>query len=432
MTIPESHTAMEAEMNVICSALIDIEAFLDAREILTAQDFFSDRHRIIWQHLESLHAKGQPLDTDLLIISLRDEEKLESIGGITYLVGLQRETMISLYARHYAQTVKDKSSLRAISKAGEQIIHASHEHTDPTEALNAASVALNAVKTSSKHKSVSKLMDGFSERYNENVARGKGKKVKSIVFTGIEDFDRVHGGFEPGQLIVGAGRPGMGKSVAALQTAIHAATNGITTAFFSLEMQQTELLQRAVSCRAKVLYDQVRFGKLSPQHLERVNALPDIPVFVFDQRGLTIDEIVQTANRQYRREPFGFLVVDYLQRVKWRKNGLSENLEFGYMTQTLKDLSGTLNIPIFLVSQLNRDVEKRSDKRPNLGDLRGSGSIEQDADTVIFYYRDGYYSKDESDKTAEWDIAKCRAGQTGVVKLSWYGAYQQFSNGRRE
>jgi replicative DNA helicase len=427
--VPEAHTALEAEINVLGGALLDVEAFLSAQEVLDANDFYSERHRIIWQHLELLHKSGQPLDTDLLMTSLRDVGKLEIVGGIAYLLGLQRETMVSVYSKFYAQAVRDKSILRLLSLAGQRIIQASHENTNPTEAMNAASAALNAVKTSSKLNRASNLMDGFESQYDLNIARGNGIKTQNIIYTGISKFDNIHGGFEPGSLIVGAGRPGMGKSVKALQTAIYAGEQGQRTLLFSLEMKQHELLQRAVACRANVLYDHVRYGKLSPIHLGRVQALSDIPVMIFDQRGLSIDDIVQVANKEHRMNPLNFMVVDYLQRIKWRKNGTSENIEFGYMTQILKDLAGSLNIPILLISQLNRDVEKRADKHPNLGDLRGSGSIEQDADTVIFYYRPGYYNRDETDNTAEWDIAKCRAGHVGLVTLEWHGAYQKFTNG---
>lgn len=426
LDIPESHTALEAEIDVLGSSLLDPEAFLNAREIITANDFYKDAHRTIWKHLELLYNAGQPLDMDLLVVSLRDVGKLEDIGGYAYLLGLQRETAVSVYSKFYAQVVKDKAMLRALDLAGRKIMSLTREHTNVQDALTQANKVLNSVTDGTQTHVEKSLMDNFDSVYAENVNRGKG--ISDDIFTGLIDVDRAIGGFRPGQLVIIAGRPSMGKSAAALQIAIHAGQNHKRGLVFSLEMYQEELLQRAVAMRGNMDYSKFQFGKLDATELARGQALSEIPVIVSDQRGITADQIAMIALKAHRKDPLKFVVIDFLQRIADRPSASNEVKEIGHMTKVFKDLAGALHCPVILVSQLSRKNEERMDKRPALSDLRGSGNIEEDADTVIFPYREAYYTKNEKDLTAEWIIAKCRSGRLGKIDLRWFGAYQKFVN----
>ena len=423
------HTAIDTERDVLGSALIDREAFLDAREILTENDFFLVKHSIIWRHLEKLNAANQPLDMTLLIQNLSDAKTLEEVGGVAYLAGLMGEWAISLNAKQYAQVVREKSQLRALELAGKKIVFAARDNTDVTDAVRVASDAFTAATSSTRQAVKTKsLMADCGEVYKRNQSRAKGDAVHGIIYTGISDFDKTLGGFEPGQLVVIAARPGMGKTVMGLQIAIHAGRKNQRGWFQSLEMNQSELVQRAVALRGGVDYNAIRFGKLSHAELEYISKLSELPIEIDDRAGLTVDDIVLAIQRAHRSEPLQYVVIDHLHRISRRANSKNNGTEeIGYMASSLKNLAKQLNIPILLLAQLSRANEGRPDKRPNLGDLRGSGDIEQEADIVIFPYRQSYYTKDATDHTAEWIIEKCRAGQLGAVDVAWQGKYQRFT-----
>jgi replicative DNA helicase len=283
---------------------------------------------------------------------------------------------------------------------------------------------LNEVTLTNSHDDNSThLMDGLNERYEMNKTRGSNLRSPGIVYTGIEAFDRICGGFEPGQLIVGGGKTGMGKTVFGQQVGEFESEQGNHTRMHSLEMPREQLLDRAMARRAEVPYFRVRFGKLSPTDEGKVKALSVIPFFIDDRSGLSVDEIVTATQKAHRTNPITLLIVDHIHIVRKRYPN-KEVSELGYIADTLKVLARNLNIVVLLLAQLNR----ASQGKPVLGDLKYSGDIENAADTVLFFHRENYGTSDTQDTRAEIIIAKGRNMELGSIPVSFNGGYQKFAN----
>ncbi len=430
-TVAEHHIAHDSETGLLASILIDEQAFDDTRELVQETDFFSERNRVIWRHLVGLNQKKKPLALDFLVQSLKDANQLDFVGGLAYLIGMRDYEPTSIFARDYAITVAEKAQLRALELAGKKIMLAARDNADVGEALKLASEAFT-LATSRNHSehSVKPLMTGLAEVYQRNKLRGSGQKIAGIIKTGLVDFDSLTGGFEPGQLVVMAARPGMGKTVGALQVAINAARANESVFFQSLEMGQDELLQRAAALRAAVDYGKIRRGQLDYADENKIMALSELPNLLIDDRaGLDIDQIIVGILRQHRKSPLTVVVIDHLHRISHRAGSKGNDVaELNYMVKQLKNLAKSLHIPILLLAQLSRGNENATDKKPSMHHLRGCGGIEEEADMVIFPYRKSYYSKDPKDTSAEWIIAKSRSGYVGSVALLWRGALQRFES----
>ena len=425
---------IDAEQSVLGSILIDNQSYYDIQTGFHAEMFFKEAHRKIYRAIESLIARGVPADSVTLVNDLQMRGQLEEIGGIMYLVGLSDTVPTSVYANFYAGIVREKAQYRALISASSRVMQLAYDESEPADqVIQTAGQLLNEVQDGTSATDATRsIMHGWADKYASNIRRGNGERVKGVVFTGIKDVDDMIGGFEPGELIVLAGRPGMGKTVAGLQIAQHEAgqqleNDGLRVRVQSLEMTQEQLMERSISSRTELQYNRVKYGKLGASDLHKVNALPNIPLDIDDRAGLTADELIRVVQRAHRKSPLSLLVIDHMHIVSWRRGSKhNEVVELGYISGAMKRLAKELSIPVVLLAQLSR-VEGR----PKLTDLRGSGSIEQDADIVIFPYRDSYYTPDSQDFKAEWIIAKRRGGEVGTVDVTWCGAYQKFDRSDR-
>jgi replicative DNA helicase len=422
-----------AEQMTLASILLDNDQWYECSPLVTAESFYIERHRIIWRALEAVRSEGRPTDLEIVAQKLMDQGKLEQVGGIAYLVGLQNETMVSVYSGHYAAIVAEKAALRNLRAAGSKIIALTTQDLNVTDAFTQASTMLSeAAPKTGGHEHTQPVLADWQSVYQANVIKRTDPNAR-VITTGLTDFDRAVPSLDPGQLVMLAARPGMGKSGLALQAGTHNARRGLNVLIFSLEMTRDELTGRAACQEARVNYTRFQQGQLSQDELNRIEyAISRVTgrFHVNDQRGQTVDQIAAEAHRQYRANPIDFLIVDFLQRIEPRgKNVGPENRvqEVGYMARALKNLAGALSVPVLCLSSLSRAVESRQDKRPMLSDLRESGDIESEADLVIFPYRQSYYDS-SADGSSELILAKRRGGETGTIDVTWVGEHVRFEN----
>jgi replicative DNA helicase len=427
--------AESAEQMVLAGILLDGDQFHAAAPIVTAESFYLERHRIIWRAFEAVRGEGRPTDLEIVAQKLQDQGHLETVGGLAYLLGMhEHQGMISLHTDHYAGIVADKAGLRALRAAGQKIQSLTDQGSSAVETFAQASTILGdaAPKLGGTKQNTQPLLSNWQNVYQANILKRTDPNAR-VITTGLTDFDRAVPSLDPGQLVIVAARPGMGKSGLALQIGTHNARRGLNVLIFSLEMTRDELTGRAACQEARVNYTQFQQGKLEQTDLNKIEYVLSKVTGRFnvnDQRGLTVDQLAAEAHRQHRAQPIDFLIVDYLQRLAPRKgNGGPENRvqEVGYMARTLKDLAGALGVPVLCLSQLSRAVESRGDKRPMLSDLRESGDVEQEADVVVFPYREGYYDS-HADGLSELIIAKRRGGETGTIDVTWVGERVRFED----
>lgn len=414
---------LEAEQAVLGGLLIDPDAIVYINHKLAPADFFIVRHGTIYEAIQNLHANGQPAD----IVTVPDEldrlGQLKEIGGSSYLAELIRLTPTSSHIEYYADIVRSMAIRRRLIDASGQISRLSFAgDLSADDAIQEASnILLGVSKTSLTNEPqrsaifCDALLDDL-ERLDEN-----GQSVTGLS-TGITKLDKMTGGFQPSNLILIAGRPGMGKSSLGLQIATHAAKQWYSCLYFSLEMPGKQLIRRMVSAESGIDNELIKRGPLLPDQrraiVEAANKVATWPVHI-DDRSRSIEEIRAKAIIHHARHNTGLIVVDYLQRVQsdsGRRNNRDD--ELGQVSRILKGMAMELNIPIIAISSLNRQCELRHDKRPMLSDLRESGSLEYDADDVMFLYRDEVYNTNtEFPGVAEINIAKQRDGKTGPIMV---------------
>ena len=431
MTIQDTYSE-SAEQMTLASILLDNDQWFEAAPLINAESFYLERHRIIWRAFEAVRAEGRPTDLEIVVQKLRDRNQLEQVGGVQYLIGMQNDTMISVYSGHYAAIVAEKAALRALRATGSKIIALTTQDLGAVEAFTQASTLLSeAAPNMGGQEHTQPVLSDWQGVYQANILKRTDPNAR-IITLGLADFDRSVPSLDPGQLVILAARPGMGKSGLALQAGTHNARRGLSVLIFSLEMTREELTGRAACQEARVNYTRFQQGRLEQSELDRIEAALSRVTgrfYVNDQRGQTVDQIAAEAHRQHRANPMDFVIVDFLQRIEPRGRGGPDNRvqEVGYMARALKNLAGALSVPILCLSSLSRAVESRSDKRPMLSDLRESGDIESEADLVIFPYREGYYDS-HADGSSELIIAKRRGGETGTIDVTWVGEHVRFEN----
>ena len=433
---------LDAERAVIGAMLVSDAAVSVVGEALAAEDFYSETHRVLYGAMMRLYAKGEPIDQLTLSDELRSVGEFDRVGGRQYVFRLVESVPTAANAARYAEIVRGKALLRAVIDAGDRIQQeAFAEPEDVTQALDAAEQLIYGVSNRQlkEHLApVSELAPSTLEMI-QRLYEQEGEVTG--VESGFEDLDRMTTGFHKSDLVILAARPAMGKTALALNAVWHAAgIKGLPVAIFSLEMSKEQLVQRLISQVTRIRTQDLRSGNVGaedwPKLVRGVAEVARAPVWIDDTAGITLMEMRAKVRRLASRlnaqneAPLSLVVVDYLQlMIGQRARAENRQQEIAEISRGLKVLARDLNIPVVAVAQLSRAVEQRHDKRPLLSDLRDSGSIEQDADMVMFLYRDEYYNPDSDDKgIAEIIIGKHRNGPTGKVQLAWLEQYTKFAS----
>ncbi|MFN8223184.1 MAG: replicative DNA helicase [Gaiellales bacterium] len=427
---------LEAEESVLGAMLLSPTAIGTVTEILDAAEFYRESHGIIYRAALSLWAKGEPVDAITLANELEERGEIDRVGGTARIAELAALVPATGNVEHYARIVKETSTLRQLIRAGQEITRLGQERAGETSDLvdRAEQIVfeLSQQRVTGDFAHIELLLKESFERITHLYESGA--EITGCP-SGFKDLDRLTAGFQPGNLIILAARPSMGKSALAL---CMAANLGVRlqkpVALFTLEMSKAEVTQRLMCSEAKVESDRLRSGRLSPDDWPRLTGACDklskAPIYVDDTGSITMMELRSKARRLKSKEPgLGLIVVDYLQLMTSGSSAENRVQEVSQISRNLKVLARDLDVPILALSQLSRAVEQRQDKRPILSDLRESGSIEQDADLVMFVYRDEYYNEEsESQGIAEVILAKHRNGATGSLKLSFLRRFAKFAD----
>jgi replicative DNA helicase len=430
-------SSLEAERAVLGGILLENEAVHTVLEILGPEDFYSDANGKIYDAMLGLVGRSQPVDHVTLRSELVAQGKLAAVGGDEYLLGLTNTIPTVANIEAHAQIIKEKAIVRRLITACHEI--AATGYGDYGEAKgfldHAEAMVFGIAKERARnpYQHVKEIVMQTFEEINEAAKRGS--QITGMP-TGFDRLDKMTAGMHPGDLIIVAGRPGMGKTAFALNVATNAcATTKNACAVFSLEMPKSQLVRRMLCSEARVDGGRMRTGQLVrddwPKLANAAGWLSELPMFIDDTPAITLLELRSKARRIQSEHGLGLIVVDYLQLMRSGSRNDSREQEISEISRNLKALAKELELPIIALSQLNRGVESRGvkDKRPQLSDLRESGAIEQDADTIWFIYRDEVYSKESVDKgVAEVIIGKQRSGPTGTCRVRFFNEFTRFDN----
>ncbi len=437
--LPPPHN-LEAEQSVLGAILLSDRALypVAVEDGLRPDDFYRDQHRIIYAAMLRLHEEGRPIDMVTLTEYLRQGGRLEEAGGEASLHALAASPPAVGHVRYYAEIVRGNALERALLATVYDVQASVLERTGtPRELVEQAERAILDVADDGRRQEFKVVADVLHVELDKLEKLSREGTALTGTPTGFRDLDELTGGFQPGNLIVLAARPGMGKSALVTNIAENAAIDhNKTVALFSLEMSEAELAQRFIASQARIKGDELRKGRVAenrwPKILQASQRLSQARLFIDDTSDAGVLEVRAKARRLHSREPngLGMVIVDYLQLM--RADGRTDNRaeQVGQMSRGLKILARELDVPVVALSQLNRNVEQRMDKRPLLSDLRESGSVEQDADLVMFIFRDEYYNRDDSEHQGEAEliIAKHRNGPLGKVTLTFRDKYPKFMN----
>lgn len=426
---------MEAEQSALGCMLLDKESVAAATDFLKGEDFYADSHKEIFDAMVDIYDRGDPIDLVTVTEQLRQRGTLEAVGGVAYISDLSMAVPSTANVRYYVSIVEEKSILRRLISACNEVIRQSYEAKEEIDLIiDHAEKSIfqvtqrNTVSDFEPIKTI--LLDTYARI--EELSKNKGQIVG--VPTGFDDFDQKTSGLHPSDFILIAARPSMGKTSFVLNIAQYAALHAdVPVAIFSLEMAKDQLVQRMLSSESNVELQKIRTGELSEDEwiklVEAAGPLSQAPIYIDDTPGITVMEMRSKARRLKIEKGLGMIVIDYLQLMSGRGKIESRQQEISEISRSLKALARELSVPVVTLSQLSRAPEARSDHRPMLSDLRESGAIEQDADVVAFLYRDEYYNPDTEKKNiAEVIISKQRNGPTGTVELVWLGQYTKFAN----
>ncbi len=427
--------SLEAEQSVIGSMIMDREAIGIALENVDEEDFYQPDLKTIFESIVYLYQHNQPVDLVTLKTRLNDLGQLDMVGGIEYISKLAISVPTSAHVEQYAKIVKEKSILRKLIKSGQEIIADGFDGKEKLETiLNSAEERIFNIIQGRKtgeftniSKIISDSLDMISEAYlNKGQVTG--------IPTGFPDLDHKTAGLQPSDLVLIAARPSMGKTAFAINVAQHAAVKeNKSVAIFSLEMSKEQLARRMLCTQGLVDAQKVRIGDLTEEEwlslIDASTVVGQSPIYIDDTPGLSVNEIRAKCRKLKLEKGLDLILIDYLQLMSGNGKKDSRQQEISEISRGLKGLAREMNAPVIALSQLSRACETRTDHRPILSDLRESGAIEQDADIVMFLYRDEYYHEDsEAKNQAELIIAKQRNGQTGTVHLAWLGSYTKFAS----
>jgi replicative DNA helicase len=428
---------VDAEQSILSAVLIDNQVLPEVLEVLSPQDFYREIHGKIFKAMVDLFERNEPADLITLTNLLKQQGQLEAVGGASYLADLVDVVPMAVNARQYAKIVQEKAILRRLIEQSAAITTRCFEDKGDTEGiLDFAERSIFEISENKVKPSFYALKDILTDTYRAVEEAYENKALVTGIPSGFQDLDQKTSGFQRGDLIIIAGRPGMGKTALALNIARNAAQETAEpAAIFSLEMSKEQLSLRMLSSEAGVDSTRMRGGFLNQEDLEKINraagVLYDTNLFIDDTPSISALEIRAKARRMKMEKGLGLIAIDYLQLMKGRASAERRELEISEISRSLKALAKELAIPVIALSQLNRKVEDRTNKRPVLSDLRESGAIEQDADVIIFVYREEVYNKQVDQakmRLAELSVAKQRNGPTGTVNLTFLEEFTRFEN----
>jgi replicative DNA helicase len=425
----------EAEQTVLASCMIDHTAVEKVVNLLSYDDFYYEANKEIYDSIKQIHMQNIPVDAVTVFEELKKRGKIDYIGGFEYLATLTENIITSKNVEAYCNIIREKSTLRKLISASQEIIEKSYKEDDDVQKI--IELAEQRVFSISQNRSInsfSEIKEVLMNVFNQLEERAKSGGGITGLATGYTDLDRMTSGLQKSDLILIAARPSMGKTALALNIAMNVVKNGASVALFSLEMSKEQYVQRIISQEAMVDSTKLRTGSLDDDDWTRVintmSLISDCKIFIDDTPSVTLFEMMSKCRRLKIEKGLDLIVVDYLQLMS--DGGRTDNRqhEISNISRGLKTLARELNCPVLALSQLSRAPELRNDHRPVMSDLRESGAIEQDADVVIMLYRDEYYNKEESEKKGITDviITKQRNGPVGTVELAWIGQYTKFGN----
>lgn len=427
---------LEAESSVLGGILLENEAINRVLEVLTPEDFYRESHRRIFRAMIEICDRSEPVDLITLSDFLKAKGDLEVVGGSAYLASLASAIPTSANIHFYARIVREKAIRRYLISAATEIATRGYEDQENVdEYLDEAEKVIFDI--SEKRVRGSFVMIGEMIRDSIKMVERlyERKEMVTGVPSGFKDLDRLTAGFQPSDLIVIAGRPSMGKTALCLNIATHAAFGGHGVAVFSLEMAKEQLVLRMLCSEARIDHSKVRSGYLAdrefPALVMAAGRLAETPIYIDDTSAISVLELRAKARRlvRDRDKKIGLIIVDYLQLMRGSRSAPNREQEISEISRSMKALAKELNIPVIAVSQLNRRVEDRGDKRPMMADLRESGAIEQDADVIAFVYREVVYNENVDDPNlAEIIVGKQRNGPTGTVRLAFFREFTRFEN----
>ena len=427
---------IEAEQAIIGSMLTDKDAVIAAVEVLQEQDFYREDNKIIYSAILNLYNRAEPIDIITLKSELKSMGKFEAVGGLEYIVQLPDKVPTTSNVEQYIKIVEEKSMLRALIKTADELITLGYDPTQEVEqVIDTAEKKIFQVMQKKNQKGYSSIKDILVDTFTQLEQLYNQKQHITGVPTGFADLDYITAGLHKSDLVIVAARPAMGKSAFALNLASNAAVRYNTpVAIFSLEMSKEQMTNRILCSEAMVDSNKVRTGKVEDDDWQKLaeasGNLSQAQIFIDDTPGISVMEIRAKCRKLKLEKNIGLVIIDYLQLVQGsnKRNGSREQ-EISEISRSLKILAKEINVPVIALSQLSRAPEQRPDHRPMLSDLRESGAIEQDADIVMFLYRDEYYNKDSPSKgITEVIIAKQRNGPIGTVELVWMGDLCRFGN----
>ncbi len=428
---------LEAEQSLLGAVLLENDALFKALEIIKTNDFYRESHRQIFQAMLDLYEKNEPADLITVTEILKRKNKLDEVGGASYLADLLEKVPTAANIEYYARIIRQKSILRnLIHSATEIVSKATNAEENVTDILDFSEKSIFEIAEYEIKPSFYPLKSILKSTFKDIERLCENKQLLTGVPSGFVDLDAKTSGFQPSDLIIIAGRPSMGKTAFALNVAQHAAQESqIPIALFSLEMSKEQLALRLLCSEARVDNHRLRTGNIAGNDWGKLSMaagkLADSQLWIDDTPGITIFEMRAKARRLKANQGLGMIILDYLQLMAGSKNRSdSREQEISEISRSLKALAKELHVPVLALSQLNRKVEDRIDKRPHMADLRESGAIEQDADVILFIYRDEVYHPDseEAKGKAEVIIGKQRNGPTGEVQLAFINEYTRFEN----
>lgn len=427
---------LEAEQAIIGSMLTDRDAVISSVEVLKEEDFYREDNRAIYSAILSLYNRAEPIDIITVKAELETMGKFEQVGGLEYLAELPEKVPTTANASKYIKIVEEKSLLRNLIKTANEIIELGYDPTEDVEdIMEGAEKKIFNIMQNKNQKGYTPIKDVLVDSFTQLEELYNRKQHITGVPTGFTELDYRTAGFHGSDLILIAARPAMGKSAFALNIATNAAVKAnVPVAIFSLEMSKEQMVNRILCSEAMVDSNKVRTGKLEEDDWTKlagsIGPLSEAEIYIDDTPGISVMEIRAKCRKLKLEKNIGMVVIDYLQLVQGsNKRSGNREQEISEISRSLKILAKEIGVPVIALSQLSRAVEQRPDHRPMLSDLRESGAIEQDADIVMFLYRDDYYNQDSEKKDiAEVILAKHRGGSTGTVELLWLGSYTKFVN----
>ncbi len=433
--IPPQNT--EAEQSVLGTILLTDHSLSSVLELLVSDDFYKDSHKLIFEAMIVLFEKNEPQDIITVSNHLKDQNSLENAGGVGYLATLTSIVPVTSNLTYYAKIIRQKAVLRNLISVNTEIASRCYEEQGEIDTLvDEAEQAIFEIARSKSNQSFTPLKRIIPGAFETVEQLYKRKELITGVPTGFTELDKMTAGLQPSDLIILAGRPSMGKTAFAMNIAQNAALLDKTgVAIFSLEMSKEQLAMRLLCSAGHIDSQRVRTGKLHnddwPKLTRAVGMLTEAPMYIDDTPAISVLEMRAKVRRLAAQHPLGMIIVDYLQLMRGRNSSENRTQEISEISRSLKAMAKELKVPVIALSQLNRSLESRTDKRPMMSDLRESGAIEQDADVICFIYRDEVYNKAEDNPNigiSEIIIGKQRNGPTGTVKLTFIKEFTMFEN----